>query len=116
MAIIKETYVSERKISDVILSEANQQPIVLNKETILKMSLGKIKNHPNGLTNVLGSLDAIMKELQGSNDKNERKAYFKARKIYEQIAKLKNKPGKDNKKKAAKKNKNFHTDLTSLKK
>ena len=91
MAIIKETYVSERKISDVVLSEANQQPIVLNKETILKMSLGKIKKHPNGLTSVLGSLDAIMKEVQGSNDKNERKAYFKARKLYEQITKLKNK-------------------------
>lgn len=92
MAIIKETYVSERKISDAVLSEANQQPIVLNKETILKMSLGKIKNHPNGLTSVLGSLDAIMKEVQGSNDKNDRKAYFKARKLYEQITKLKNKP------------------------
>lgn len=116
MAIIKETYVSERKISDVVLSEANQQPIVLNKETILKMSLGKIKNHPNGLTSVLGSLDAIMKEVQGSNDKNERKAYFKARKLYEQITKLKNEPDKDNKKKAAKKNNNFHKDLTSLKK
>lgn len=102
MAIIKETYVSERKISDVVLSEANQQPIVLNKETILKMSLGKIKNHPNGLTSVLGSLDAIMKEVQGSNDKNERKAYFKARKLYEQITKLKNKPDKDNKKKSLK--------------
>ena len=116
MAIIKETYISERKISDVVLSEANQQPIVLNKETILKMSLGKIKNHPNGLTSVLGSLDAIMKEVQGSNDKNERKAYFKARKLYEQITKLKNEPDKANKKKAAKKNNNFHKDLTSLKK
>lgn len=116
MAIIKETYVSEHKISDAVLSEANQQPIVLNKETILKMSFGKIKNHPNGPTSVLGLLDAIMKEVQGSNDKNERKAYFKARKFYEQITKLKNEPDKDNKKKEDKKNKNFHKDLTSLKK
>lgn len=97
MAIIKEKYVSEHKISDAVLSEAkNQQPIVLNKETILKMSLGKIKKHPDGLTSILGQLDAIMKEVQGSNDKNERKAYFKARKLYEQITKLKNQPDKDN--------------------
>ena len=116
MAIIKETYVSERKISDVVLSEANQQPIVLNKETILKMSFGKLKNHPDGPTSVLGLLDAIMKEVQGSNDKNERKAYFKARKLYEQITELKNNPDKANKKKAAKENKKFHKDLTSLKK
>jgi len=61
-------------------------------EQILTMSFKQIIEYNGGdNTKTLQELNELMSRLQGTNDDNERKAYFKAKKFYERLVEFINK-------------------------
>lgn len=84
MAIIKENVIKKIKF----LNENNN---VLNIENIGSLSFKDIKNLNNkDHIKTLTQLNNMLLELQGSDDKNNRKLYFKILKLYEKLTKLTN--------------------------
>lgn len=96
--IIREKVMVQKPLN-VVLRESkieNSQEVVLKESVqgtdILSMSFADIKQH-NGGDNMktLRELNELMSKLQGSDDNEERKAYFKAKRLYQQLTKVINK-------------------------
>jgi Skp family chaperone for outer membrane proteins len=57
-------------------------------EQLLKMNLKDMIKHNGGdMTKTLQELNELMSSLQGTEDDSERKAYFKAKKFYQDLVK-----------------------------
>ena len=63
----------------------------LQYEDILNMSMDTLKQRNDGKINqTLRELNALMSTIQGADDENQRKAYFKAKKYHQQLAEFMN--------------------------
>jgi len=97
------------KISDSLDKIKNKK--LMNEsfqyEDILNMSFKDIIGYNNGDTmQTLRDLSSLMSRIQGTNEDDERKAYFKAKKFYEKlVAYDQNKNDKEVKKQDIKRNK-----------
>ena len=88
MGAILKMKPDEVVMKDVIFTESFQV------EEILTISFKQITEYNDGdNAKTLQDLNEIMSRLQGTDDDNERKAYFKAKKFYERLVEYSNKKG-----------------------